>query len=286
MSPLPTVESASAMLQQEEAQKDLLKSSVSTEQPILAMYSKGNSGKVYQCTACGGQGHTKERCWTVIGYPKWHLKNPVNVGTSTFRAGNNDTQFNKSKWSSKPSTPTFKSANLAQVPETDAPPILFTPQQLTQIAQLMQISQITSETEETLDTPFSGMMTCNKSSAAPEDWIIDSGASDHMTPHLSNLESPAVFNTSICINMPTGATAKITHTGTTTLPNGLSLHNVLCVPFFRHNLLSVQKLIKNNHCEVSFHPTFCTITDRLSQKLIAVGEAKQGLYYLVRTTDP
>lgn len=79
---------------------------------------------------------------------------------------------------------------------------------------------------------------------------------------------------------------KITHTGNITLPSGLCLNNVLCVPYFKHNLLSVPKLIRHSNCEVKFLPTHCIIVDSKSQLVKAVGEAKQGLYYLVHTADP
>lgn len=49
--PLPSVEAATAMLQQEEAQRDLLITNKDTDHDILAMYGKGPSPKVYNCTA-------------------------------------------------------------------------------------------------------------------------------------------------------------------------------------------------------------------------------------------
>lgn len=69
MMTLPSVEIACSMLQQEEMQKEVLRS-VKEEPETLAMYSKSNEAPV--CTACGKAGHVKEKCWTTIGYPSNH----------------------------------------------------------------------------------------------------------------------------------------------------------------------------------------------------------------------
>ncbi|XP_056693157.1 uncharacterized protein [Spinacia oleracea] len=68
MSPLPTVETACSAIQQEESQRDVLKP-VKLELESAAMYSKSSE---ITCNACGGKGHYTEKCFTVVGYPKWH----------------------------------------------------------------------------------------------------------------------------------------------------------------------------------------------------------------------
>lgn len=116
--PLPSVETATAVLQQEEAQRDLLTANKDTEHEILAMYSKGQPPKVYNCTACGARGHTADRCWSVIGYPKWHLqyKGPgaAPLQKSTPRGNTGNMGPFKGKWSSNNSKQAFRTANAAQ----------------------------------------------------------------------------------------------------------------------------------------------------------------------------
>lgn len=80
MTPLPSVEVACSYLEQEEAEREILKQ-VKEEPMTLAMYSKGAGGELgatqglIQCTICGKNGHTHDKCWFVIGFPN---KNPRN----------------------------------------------------------------------------------------------------------------------------------------------------------------------------------------------------------------
>ncbi|KNA05629.1 hypothetical protein SOVF_188530, partial [Spinacia oleracea] len=63
MSHLPSVDSACSALQQEESQREILKP-VKEESEPLAMYNKGTNEN---CSACRRIGHTREKCWTVVG---------------------------------------------------------------------------------------------------------------------------------------------------------------------------------------------------------------------------
>lgn len=162
--------------------------------------------------------------------------------------------------------------------------ILFSPQQLEQLAQLMPQLQMQnakdSEMDEELDGPFSGMISSFSAQVKKHEWIIDSGASDHMTPYLSNLVNPILFQTSHKVTLPTGDTAAISHTWSVKLVQELILNNVLCVSNFKHNLLSVQRLAKDSNYEVRFFPKHCTIVHSQTNQVIATGEAKHGLYYI------
>ena len=83
------------------------------------------------------------------------------------------------------------------------------------------------------------------------------------------------------INLPNGETVNITHTGEVRLNNNMVLKEVLCVPEFKHNLLSVNKLILQNNCKVIFYNDMCVIQDCATQKIKGVGRVQDGLYLLV-----
>ncbi|XP_074352394.1 uncharacterized protein LOC141691563 [Apium graveolens] len=231
VNPLPSVEIVSAALQQEEAQRELLQLN-KLDVESVAMFSKMNVVKPDRnvvCTVCNGKGHRKDICWYVVGYPKWHSRygqTPSNP-TANSRIKSPQGQATTS-WTSTPRIGSPKTAIVAQV-NTESPS-LFTPQQLAQLAQLMPqlaLQQRGSNTDEELEQPFSGMISIRPSNTESLDsWIIDSGATDHMTPEFHNLIQPVPLGNATQINLPTGAKAKISYQGTVKLSTGLTLKNL------------------------------------------------------------
>ncbi|EPS57917.1 hypothetical protein M569_16900, partial [Genlisea aurea] len=73
------------------------------------------------------------------------------------------------------------------------------------------------------------------------DWIVDSGASEHMC-YQKNLFTELYHIPEILVKLPTGATVNITEIGTVPVTDALSLRNVLYVPSFQYNLISVIRL--------------------------------------------
>jgi hypothetical protein len=72
-------------------------------------------------------------------------------------------------------------------------------------------------------------------------WILDSGVSDHIVFSSSFLTSfQHVFNHTI--KFPDGITLPVSHIGTVKFSPYFILHNVLCVPLFQPNLISISKL--------------------------------------------
>jgi hypothetical protein len=241
-----------------------------------AMYSKGNTDVVV-CTNCGGKGHTKERCWGIIGYPKWHPKYKVQQRFQGKESAGN-------KWTK----PKFggggpKLAANVQT-ENGSQNNLLTQQQIDQLLKLLPSgsgSKQGSETEDEMDGTFAGMVFSYCAYASVDKWIIDSEATDHMICDGNMLTTVRETRNQPKMNLPTGKCATITHIGNVQLNCGVNLRDVLCVPDFRHNLLSVQKLVKDEKCKVTFYPDVCVIQDSATLTVRAVGKAENGLYYLV-----
>lgn len=82
------------------------------------------------------------------------------------------------------------------------------------------------------------------------------------------------------VQLLTGDSTTVTHVDNHQLTGGDVLKNVLCVPAFRFNLLSISKLTKEMNCSAIFFPTFFMFQDLLSGKVKEIGRELDGLYHL------
>uniref|UniRef100_A0A3Q7GRS6 Uncharacterized protein n=1 Tax=Solanum lycopersicum TaxID=4081 RepID=A0A3Q7GRS6_SOLLC len=64
------------------------------------------------------------------------------------------------------------------------------------------------------------------------------------------------------------------------------LQDVLFVPEFHYNLLSISKVTKDFNCFVSFYPGFCLFQDLSTGELKGIGKEDDGLYCLVHSQKP
>lgn len=70
-----------------------------------------------------------------------------------------------------------------------------------------------SDIDEEIDMHFSGMISAKKLADSTNASIIDSGASDHMTPHVKLLSNLVPMQGLSSINLPTGDTVTISNIG-------------------------------------------------------------------------
>ena len=110
--------------------------------------------------------------------------------------------------------------------------------------------------------------------------VLDSGAIDHVTSS-PNLLINSRHNTILPpVIMPSGEQALITSTGTLPLNFVISFKNVLGVPSFKVDLMSVSKVTRGLNCSVTFFPYWCILQDLTTKMKIGLGKQRGGLYYL------
>jgi len=149
---------------------------------------------------------------------------------------------------------------IQEAPSTAVPAL--TPQQYDQLMQ--RLNKQTTDAKTTNDGIgavgfMAGKRHCLFTSFANKTWILDSGASDHITLDISLLHNVRPIRASWYITTPNGKRAQITQIGFMLLTTSLILENVLHVPEFHFNLLSISKLTNQFQVNVIFIPHACLL---------------------------
>ena len=111
-------------------------------------------------------------------------------------------------------------------------------------------------------------------------WIVDSGASDHMTGDATIFSTYSPCPNNLTVRIADGSLSKVAGTGSVVLSRDLTLNSVLLVPNLDCNLLSISKLTKEKRCITNFSSTHCEFQDLDSGKTIGNAEECYGLYIL------
>uniref|UniRef100_A0A2N9FGV4 Integrase catalytic domain-containing protein n=1 Tax=Fagus sylvatica TaxID=28930 RepID=A0A2N9FGV4_FAGSY len=119
--------------------------------------------------------------------------------------------------------------------------------------------------------------TCLHSSSSPS-WVIDLGASDHMTGNSSLLSHTSSPCSPSFVTVANGTKTPVQGKGTVTTSD-LTLSDVLYLPQFPFNLLSVHKFTLALNCSVAFYPSHYEFQDLKTKRMIGGGFVKDGLYY-------
>ncbi|PKI66163.1 hypothetical protein CRG98_013416 [Punica granatum] len=133
-----------------------------------------------------------------------------------------------------------------------------------QIQRLLSLIGPDEEGENKIDNRFD-FVSCN------ETWIIDIGASKHMTCCSRFLFNPSSLRGDSTVLIPNEKSVQATHAGSVHLGGNFTLSNVLLVPEFNCNLISVAGPSEEMNCHIIFSSDLCLIQDRVSKKMIGVG---------------
>ncbi|RVW54234.1 Retrovirus-related Pol polyprotein from transposon TNT 1-94 [Vitis vinifera] len=251
--PLPSLREAFSEVRREESRKKVMMGSKeqpapTLDAPALAARSFNSSGGDRQkrdrpwCDYCKKPGHYKETCWKLHGKPAdWKPKPRFDRDGRAHVAAN------------------FESTS---VPE----PSPFNKEQMEMLQKLL--SQVGSGS--TTGVAF----TANRGGMRP--WIVDTGASDHMTGDAAILQNYKPSNGHSSVHIADGSKSKIAGTGSIKLTKDLYLDSVLHVPNLDCNLLSISKLAHDLQCVTKFYPNLCVFQDLKSGKMIGSAELCSG----------
>ncbi|KAI3769398.1 hypothetical protein L6452_00500 [Arctium lappa] len=147
------------------------------------------------------------------------------------------------------------------------------------------LASITEQLQKLLDVQSHAMFVSspigqsisNESGMHSTTWILDSGASFHMSPN-SKLFASLNPMPSVPVMTADGTPMPLAGIGSIVSSN-FSLPNVYHIPKLSLNLVSVGQLFDSGY-KVSFSPDSCCVQDPRTQKLIGTGRRRGGLYVL------
>ncbi|KAI4345931.1 hypothetical protein L6164_013016 [Bauhinia variegata] len=113
-------------------------------------------------------------------------------------------------------------------------------------------------------------------------WLVDSGASHHVTNDLQNLAHHYPYNGTEELVVGDGTGLPITHSGSLLLPSSYTssfkLQNVLCAPQISKNIISVSKFTSQNKKSIEFSPSSFSVKDLHTGVVQLSGPCVNGLY--------
>lgn len=112
------------------------------------------------------------------------------------------------------------------------------------------------------------------------DWIIDSGASRHVTGAQNEFLTYTHMVTPESIQIADGTTQPVIGRGSVKCTESLTLSNVLHAPSFPVNLLSISAIILNLKCTVSFDIPKVIFQEKGTGRQLGTGTWRNGLWYL------
>ncbi|GJU12708.1 pyridoxal 5'-phosphate synthase-like subunit PDX1.2 [Tanacetum coccineum] len=311
MDPLPTVNKAYYIVQQIEKQKQVTNHVFEPTAFFANMNNKNNSNGRREnnkgnrnevkgetkneisfkkiCTNCGQEGHLFEQCFERLGYPDWYkgkkakknnrLAAHVNSGFDEHFSG--ETPFDMGY---------ENEVGLGQNGHVDQKLVAAVCQEMMKMFR----GRASSEEKRGASSSHAGILSCFTASFAlfchPDmdlllDWISDSGASDHMSPHLNLFITTKHLKKPIIVHLPDGTSKTVTIVGQVQLTPSLILTDVFYVPDFQLNLLSVGKLIKTRQLAACFYPNDFVFQDLTTNQIVAVGKGSKNLYICKPTLD-
>ncbi|RVW41703.1 hypothetical protein CK203_082063 [Vitis vinifera] len=117
-------------------------------------------------------------------------------------------------------------------------------------------------------------------------WILDSGASDHLSGNKDLFSSITTTFALPIVTLANGSQTVVKGIGLALPLPSLPLISVLYTPECPFNLISISKITCTLNCSITFSDKFVTLQDRSTGKTIGIGRESQGLYHLTSDSSP
>ncbi|KAL2903852.1 Retrovirus-related Pol polyprotein from transposon TNT 1-94 [Bienertia sinuspersici] len=266
--PPPNIDDAYLAFTQEEKSQSIAKEKTLLEDAhVFSLKADKFNGKYdkkdtshLMCTHCKKRGHDNTTCFKIHGYPEWWPDRRTRAPSTSTSSRGKSGVVRANVVAGNSSSPTVDSSGVAG----------------------STLPALSTEQVNILLNMINGQQQDKMSGESPIlSWIIDTGASHHVTGNASCLCDIHIIK-ECPVGLPDGRHATATKEGRVFLAPGIILEHVLLVPNLNCNLISVSQLIDDSKCFVRFNDSLCAIQDQLSGSLIGAGERRDGLYFFRR----
>lgn len=178
-----------------------------------------------KCNFCHQKGHLMEVCFKLHGFPNWFKEKKAGganhmAANITDSTGLTDSPLESGKSEEKSNT-TMINVVCAEVMKA------------IKGKSVASSNDFKSRFACTVPT----RLVCFFQNGKYHDWIVDSGATDHMTYDMTLFESYKTLTKPIMISFPDRTRSTVSVAGKIRLSSSIVLHDVLYVPTFHHNIL-------------------------------------------------
>ncbi|KAK9741839.1 hypothetical protein RND81_03G132500 [Saponaria officinalis] len=215
--------------------------------------------RVISCNYCKKPGHTIDRCYKLQYNRSRKFANNAQTNGILGSYNHNVAAVDRNMSSSTPD---------------------ITPDMLEQLRTILQNQSQSSQILPSAANFAGNIFLTLVTSTSINFWILDSGASDHMCAdkrlfsYMQSILKP--YN----VSLPNGESVRITQMGSVPITSEITLQNVLYMPCFKFNLLSIAKLAKQLKSTISFTQHFCYVQGSSLKKPLILGRVSKDLYLL------
>ncbi|KAM1087576.1 hypothetical protein ACFX2B_012935 [Malus domestica] len=248
----------------------------------------------WKCSYCNRKGHLREKCW--ILHPE--LKPKFDREGTMIKDGNGGItpKAFHSACSSTDGMANFSTNHVSLINEFavflqkkqgSTEPDEMTPKNPTTM--LGKFAGFLADSENTSKGNIPGIIsaisTVLNANVTHDFWIIDFGATDHITNKPSSLHDFQRTIDPIHVSVTNGKGEPILRKVKIRLLSEHTDSTALYVPSLLFQLLSIGKIIKTLDCLAIFSPHNVVFEDRVTQKKIGEGFFLNGLYYLSKESN-